>query len=67
MSKTEILIRKTESLPPALFEEALNYIDYLSQKAQCAYFTEKLAEAEYEAAKPNAEWLDVNEFWDKDD
>ena len=67
MSKTEILLRKTESLPPALYEEALNYIDYLSQKAQRTYFTEKLAEAEYEATKPNAVWLDENEFWSNDD
>ena len=67
MSKTEILIRKTESLPSDLFEEAVHYIDYLSQKAQSAYFTEKLAEAEQEAAKPNAVWLDENEFWNEDD
>ena len=67
MSQTELLIRKTEKLPPALFEEAVNYIDYLSQKAQSAYFTEKLAEAEQEAIKPKAVWLDENEFWTKDD
>jgi hypothetical protein len=67
MSKTELLLRKTEALPPALFEEAVHYIDYLSQKAQAAYFAEKLAEAEHEAGKPNALWLDENEFWDEDD
>ncbi len=54
MSEAEILLRKTESLPPALFQEAVHYIDYLSQKAQSAYFTEKLAVAEHEANKPNA-------------
>jgi hypothetical protein len=48
MSKTEVLIKKTETLPPALFEEAVHYIDYLSQKAQSAYFAEKLSEAEHE-------------------
>ena len=54
-------------MPPELFEEAEHYIDYLSQKAQSAYFTEKLTEAEREAAKPNAVWLNENDFWDKDD
>ena len=67
MSETELLMRKTEALPPALFAEAVNYIDYLSQKAQSAYFAEKLAEAENEAGKPNAKWLDENEFWKEDD
>ena len=42
-------------------------IDYLSQKAQSAYFAEKLAEAEHEAVKPNAVWLDENEFWSEGD
>ena len=67
MSATELLIRKTEALPPALFQEAMHYVDYLSQKAQSAYFADKLAEAEHEAAKPNAVWLDENEFWNEDD
>jgi hypothetical protein len=67
MPKIELLMKKTESLPPALFEEAVHYIDYLSQKAQSAYFAEKLAEAENEAAKPNAVWLDENEFWSEED
>ena len=67
MSRTELLMRKTETLPPALFEEVVHYVDYLSQKAQNAYFAEKVAEAKKEALKPNAVWLDENEFWDKDD
>ena len=67
MTEAELLIRKTESLPHALFKEAVNYIDYLSQKAQSTYFSEKLSEAEREAAKPNAVWLDENEFWNEDD
>jgi hypothetical protein len=67
MSETEVLIKKTETLPPALFEEAVHYIDYLSQKAQAACFAEKLAEAEHEAAKPNALWLDETDFWSGDD
>ena len=67
MAETELLIRKAESLPNTLFQEAVHYIDYLSQKAQIAYFAEKLAEAEQEANKPNAVWLDENEFWDEDD
>jgi len=67
MPKAELLIRKAESLPSALFEEAVHYIDYLSQKAQSAYFAEKLAEAEQEADKPDAVWLDENEFWNEDD
>jgi hypothetical protein len=67
MPAIDLLIRKTETLPSALFEEAVHYIDYLSQKAQSAYFAEKLAEAEHEAAKPNAVWLDENEFWGEDD
>nr|AGS52030.1 hypothetical protein [uncultured bacterium contig00008] len=67
MSETEVLIKKTETLPPALFEEAVHYIDYLSQKAQSAYFAEKLSEAEQEAAKPDAIWLDENAFWSEDD
>ena len=67
MSETELLIRKTETLPFALYKEAVHYIDYLSQKAQSAYFAEKLAEAENEAVKPNAVWLDENEFWNEDD
>jgi hypothetical protein len=67
MPETELLIRKAETLPAALFEEAVHYIDYLSQKAQSAYFSEKLAEAEHEANKTNAVWLDENEFWNEDD
>jgi len=67
MLETEQLIRKAETLPKALFIEAVHYIDYLSQKAQSAYFAEKLAEAEHEASKPNAIWLDENEFWNEDD
>ena len=67
MLETELLVRKAETLPNALFQEAVHYIDYLSQKAQSAYFTEKLAEAEYEANKPNAVWLDENEFWTEED
>jgi len=31
-----------------------------------AYFAEKLAEAELEAAKPDALWLDEDEFWSDD-
>ena len=67
MQETDLLIRKAETLPKALFEEAVHYIDYLSQKAQSAYFTEKLTEAEHEANKPNAVWLDENEFWNETD
>jgi hypothetical protein len=67
MVETELLIRKAETLPNTLFQEAVHYIDYLSQKAQIAYFEEKLAEAEQEARKPNALWLDENEFWNEDD
>ena len=67
MPETEQLIQKAELLPKELFEEAVHYIDYLSQKAQSAYFAEKLAEAEHEAGKPNAVWLDETEFWNKDD
>ena len=65
MPETELLIKKAEALPDALFQEAVHYIDYLSQKAQSAYFAEKLAEAEYEANKPNAVWLDENDFWNE--
>ena len=50
MPTVELLIRKTETLPPALFQEAVHYIDYLSQKAQSAYFAEKPGEAEHEFA-----------------
>ena len=46
MPQVEQMIRKAESLPVALFEEADHYIDYLSQKAHTAYFAEKLVEAE---------------------
>jgi len=67
MPETELLIKKTETLPPALLEEAVHYIEYLSQKAQSAYFAEKLAEAEHEANKPNAVWLDENDFWNEAD
>jgi len=67
MPETELLIQKAETLPKALFDEAVHYIDYLSQKAQSSYFAEKLAEAEHEANKPNAVWLDESEFWNKDD
>jgi len=67
MLETEQLIRKAETLPEALFQEAVHYIDYLSQKAQSAYFAEKLAEAEHEANKPDAVWLDENDFWNEDD
>ena len=66
MPKAEQLVRKAETLPESLFQEAVHYIDYLSQKAQSAYFAEKLAEAENEANKPNAVWLDESEFWNED-
>ena len=65
--ETKLLIKKTETLPPALYEEAIHYIEYLSQKAQSSYFAEKLAEAENKANKPNAVWLDENDFWNEDD
>jgi hypothetical protein len=48
-------------------ERAVHYIYYSSQKAQSTYFAEKLAEAEREVVKPNAVWLDENEFWSVDD
>ena len=67
MPEIELLIKKAEALPNTLFEEAVQYIDYLSQKAQSAYFTEKLAEAENEADKPDAVWLDEADFWDEED
>jgi len=67
MPEIEQLIRKAEALPDALFNEAVHYIDYLSQKAQSAYIAEKLTEAESEANKPNAVWLDENAFWNEDD
>ena len=66
MPEVELLIRKAEALPSALFEEAVHYIDYLSQKAQSAYFAEKLAEAEHEVDKANAVWLNEDEFWGED-
>jgi len=62
MPETELLIRKAETLPPALFEEAVHYIDYLSQKAHAAYVAEKLAEV-----KRDGKWLTEEEFWDEDD
>ena len=67
MPETELLIRKAEALPNALFEEAVHYIDYLSQKAHASYVAEKIAEAEREMAKPDAGWLTEDEFWDEDD
>ena len=67
MSEAELLIRKAETLPTALLQEAANYIDYLSQKAHATYVAEKLAEAEREMAKPDAKWLTEDEFWDEDD
>ena len=63
MPETGLLIQKMEALPDPLFKEAVHYMDYLSQKAQIAFFNEKLSEAEYEADKSNAVWLDENEFW----
>jgi hypothetical protein len=66
-AKVPLLIRKAESLPPPLFEEAAHYIDYLSQKAHTAYVAEKLAEVERDMAKPGAKWLTEEEFWDEDD
>jgi len=67
MPETELLIRKAESLPNDLFKEAVNYIDYLSQKAHVSYVAEKIAEAECEMAKPDAKWLTEDEFWEEDD
>ena len=61
MLETEQLVRKAEALSEALFQEAVHYIDSLSQKAELAYFAEKLAEAKHEANKPDAVWLDENE------
>jgi hypothetical protein len=62
MQRAELLIRKAETLPNALFEEAAHYIDYLSQKAHAAYVAEKLAEV-----KRDGKWLTEEEFWDEDD
>ena len=67
MLEAEQLIRKAETLPKVLFQEAVHYIGYLSPKVQSAYFAEKLAEAEHEANKPDAVWLDENDFWNEDD
>ena len=67
MPETELLIQKAQSLPAALFEEAVHYIDYLSQKAHTAYVAEKLAEVESDMSKPGAKWLTEEEFWDEDD
>ena len=67
MPETEILIRKAEALPTELFQEAVHYIDYLSQKAHCVYVNEKLAEAEQKMTEPNAKWITEEEFWDDDD
>jgi len=67
MPETELLIRKAEALPTALFQEAAHYIDYLSQKAHSAYVAEKLAEAERRMAEPNAKWITEEEFWDDED
>jgi len=67
MPETELLIRKAESLPKKLYQEAANYIDYLSQKAHAAYVAEKLEEVELDMAKPDAKWLTEEEFWDEDD
>ena len=67
MPETELLIQRAKTLPNELFEEAVHYIDYLSQKAHVAYVAEKLAEAEREMAKPDAQWLTEDEFWDEDD
>ena len=55
MPETELLIIQTETVPSELFEEAVI----------SAYFAEKLAEAELEANKPNAVWLDEFNFWNK--
>jgi len=59
MPQAEQMIRKAESLPINLFEEAEHYIDYLSQKAHAAYVSEKLAEV-----KRDGKWLTEEEFWD---
>ena len=67
MPQAEILIRKAETLPNELFQEAAHYIDYLSQKAHNTYVAEKLAEAEREMVKPDAQWLTEEEFWDEGD
>jgi len=48
-------------------EELEAEVDCLSENIQTAYFAEKLAEAEREAAKPDAVWLNENEFWSEDD
>ena len=67
MPRIDQLIKKAEALPEALFEEAVHYIDYLSQKAHSAYVVDKLAEVERDMAKPDAKWLTEEEFWEEDD
>lgn len=67
MQETELLIQKTKTLPSELYQEAVHYIDYLSQKAHTAYISKKLAEVESDMAKPGAKWLSEEEFWDEDD
>jgi len=67
MPEIELLIRKAESLPNALFQEAVHYIDYLSQKAHGTYVAEKLEEVERDMARPGSKWLTEEEFWDEDD
>jgi hypothetical protein len=62
MQEAELLVRKVKTLPSALYQEAVHYIEYLSQKAHAAYVAEKLEEV-----KRDGKWLTEEEFWDKDD
>ena len=67
MSEAELLVRKAQTLPAPLLQEALHYIDYLAKKAHSNYVAEKIAEAEQEMAKPDVKWFDEDEFWAEDD
>jgi hypothetical protein len=69
MPEVELLVKKAETLPPQFLAEALDFIDYLSLKAEKnagnkGYIAKKLQEAELEASKSDAVWLDEEEFWD---
>ena len=66
MLETEQLIRNTETLPEALFQEAVHYIDYLSPKAQSAYFAENWPSRK-RGKQARCRWLDENDFWNEDD
>jgi len=68
MSDTELLIKEVRNLPPDCLQEVFDFVRFLQQKyAHTQYVQKKLTEAEAQAAKPDAVWINEEDFWREDE